>query len=97
MVKNFEVIIIGAGQAGGPLARKLAAQGVKTAIIERRFVGGTCINDGCTPTKSWVASADAAYAASRAANLGIDIPLFTVNMAKIKARKDEIVHSFREG
>lgn len=97
MVKNFEAIIIGAGQAGAPLAQKLAARGIKTAVIERLFVGGTCINDGCTPTKSWVASADAAYAASRAANLGIDIPLFKVNMAKIKARKDEIVRSFREG
>jgi len=97
MDSHYDSIIIGAGQAGGPLARKLAANGSRTALIEKRFVGGTYINHGCTPTKTWVASAEAAYRTTRAAALGIDIPLHTVNMAKIKARKDEIVHSFREG
>jgi len=62
-MKTFDAIVIGSGQAGGPLAKKLALSGKKTALIERRYVGGTCVNDGCTPTKTWVASAKAAYMA----------------------------------
>jgi pyruvate/2-oxoglutarate dehydrogenase complex dihydrolipoamide dehydrogenase (E3) component len=64
-MKKFDAIVIGAGQAGAPLAKKLAQAGMKTVIIEKRFYGGTCVNDGCTPTKTWVASAKAAYMAQK--------------------------------
>ncbi|CAH0267954.1 Dihydrolipoyl dehydrogenase [Pedobacter sp. Bi27] len=60
-MKHYDAIIIGAGQAGTPLAKRLAEAGKKTAIIEKRYVGGTCINDGCTPTKAMIASARAVY------------------------------------
>lgn len=96
-MKEYDAIIIGAGQAGGPLARKLAEAGKKTAIIEKRWVGGTCVNDGCTPTKTMIASAKMAYMAANSAPLGIKIKNFTVDLAKIKKRKDDIVHKSREG
>ena len=96
-MKQYDAIIIGAGQAGGPLAKKLAAAGKKTAIIEKRWVGGTCVNDGCTPTKTMVASAKMAYLAANSAPLGIKIKTFSVDMPKIKKRKDDIVHQSREG
>lgn len=96
-MKQYDAIIIGAGQAGVPLAKKLAAAGKKTAIIEKRFIGGTCINDGCTPTKTLVASAKMAYQASQSAALGVKIKKFKVDMPAIKKRKDEIVHQFRDG
>src|SRR5690606_2686588 len=91
----YDAIIIGSGQAGTPLATKLAAAGKKTAIIEKRWVGGTCINDGCTPTKAMIASARAAYRARTAAQLGVEAGAVTVDLKKIKGRKDEIVTSFR--
>lgn len=94
-MKHFDAIIIGAGQAGIPLAKKLAEAGKKTAIIEKRFIGGTCINDGCTPTKAMVASARAAHLARNADALGIEIGSIRVDLRKIKKRKDEIVTSFR--
>lgn len=96
-MKVYDAIIIGSGQAGTPLAKKLANAGLKTAIIEKRFVGGTCINDGCTPTKSWVASAKAVYVAQQAHKLGVHIAGYTVNMPLIKKRKDDIVGQFRGG
>jgi pyruvate/2-oxoglutarate dehydrogenase complex dihydrolipoamide dehydrogenase (E3) component len=96
-MKTYDAIVIGAGQAGGPLAKKLALAGKKTALIERRYVGGTCINDGCTPTKTWVASAKAAYMASKSKDLGINIKSFRVDMAQIKKRKDKVVSLFRNG
>jgi pyruvate/2-oxoglutarate dehydrogenase complex dihydrolipoamide dehydrogenase (E3) component len=95
--KRYDAIVIGAGQAGGPLAKKLALAGKKTALIEKRFIGGTCINDGCTPTKSWVASAKAAYMATKSAELGINVKSFKVDMVAIKKRKDKIVLQFRNG
>jgi len=96
-MKQYDAIVIGAGQAGGPLAKKLALAGKKTALIEKRWIGGTCVNDGCTPTKTMVASAKMAYMAANSAHLGVNIKKFSVNMPKIKARKDEIVHRFRDG
>ena len=69
-MKTYDAIVIGAGQAGGPLAKKLALAGKKTALIEKRYIGGTCVNDGCTPTKTWVASAKAAYMAANIKHLG---------------------------
>ncbi|WP_295652575.1 mercuric reductase [uncultured Mucilaginibacter sp.] len=96
-MKTYDAIIIGSGQAGGPLAKKLAAAGKKTAIIEKRYVGGTCVNDGCTPTKTWVASAKMAYLAANSKHLGVNITSFTVDMPAIFKRKAEIVDMFRSG
>ena len=94
-MKNFDAIIIGAGQAGTPLAKKLAESGMKTAIIEKRMVGGTCIIDGCTPTKTMIASAKAAYQARNAEKLGVVIGEVKIDLKKIKKRKDEIVAMFQ--
>jgi pyruvate/2-oxoglutarate dehydrogenase complex dihydrolipoamide dehydrogenase (E3) component len=96
-MQQYDAIIIGAGQAGGPLAKKLANAGKKVALIEKRWVGGTCVNDGCTPTKTWVASAKAAYNAAHSADLGIIIKNYKVNMRQIKKRKDDIVLHARNG
>src|ERR1700743_1337983 len=96
-MKHYDAIIIGAGQAGGPLSKKLALAGKKTAIIEKRWVGGTCVNDGCTPTKTMVASAKMAYMAANSAPLGIKIKNFSVDLKAIKKRKDEIVLKSRDG
>lgn len=96
-MKTFDAIVIGSGQAGGPLAKKLAMSGKRTALIERRYVGGTCVNDGCTPTKTWVASAKAAYMASKSQDLGIGIKSVKVNMGQIQKRKDDVVSLFRNG
>jgi pyruvate/2-oxoglutarate dehydrogenase complex dihydrolipoamide dehydrogenase (E3) component len=95
--KQYDAIVIGAGQAGLPLAKKLASAGKKTALIERRWVGGTCVNDGCTPTKTWVASAKAAYMAAHSAALGIIVKNYKVDMGVIKKRKDHIVTHARKG
>ncbi|MGN7989311.1 mercuric reductase [Pedobacter sp. 22226] len=95
-MKHYDAIIIGAGQAGTPLAKKLAEAGKKTAIIEKRLVGGTCINDGCTPTKAMIASAKAVYQAKKASELGIEIGSVKIDFKKIKQRKDDIVKQFRE-
>ncbi|MDB5133991.1 MAG: mercuric reductase [Mucilaginibacter sp.] len=96
-MKTYDAIVIGSGQAGGPLAKKLALAGKKTALIERRYVGGTCVNDGCTPTKTWVASAKAAYMAANSKDLGINIKGYKVDMVQIKKRKDKIVLQARNG
>jgi pyruvate/2-oxoglutarate dehydrogenase complex dihydrolipoamide dehydrogenase (E3) component len=96
-MKKYDAIVIGAGQAGGPLAKKLAMAGMKTVLIEKRFYGGTCVNDGCTPTKTWVASAKAAYMAVKSSDLGVSVKQFSVNMPKIKKRKDDIVMRARIG
>ncbi|MGN6180233.1 MAG: mercuric reductase [Mucilaginibacter sp.] len=96
-MKHYDAIIIGAGQAGVPLSKKLAQAGKKTAIIEKRWVGGTCVNDGCTPTKTWVASAKAAYNAMHSVDIGVPVEGFKVNMPRIKERKDDIVLRSRNG
>jgi pyruvate/2-oxoglutarate dehydrogenase complex dihydrolipoamide dehydrogenase (E3) component len=96
-MNQYDVIIIGSGQAGSPLARKMAKASKKTAIIEKRLVGGTCVNDGCTPTKTMVASARAAYLAGRCNNLGIHIDGYSVDLPQIKKRKEAIVAHSREG
>src|SRR2546429_2981272 len=92
---HYDAIIIGAGQAGGPLSTTLAQAGWKTAIIERIHVGGTCINEGCTPTKTMVASARVAYLARRGADYGVHTGPVTVDMIKVRQRKRDIVDSFR--
>lgn len=95
-MKHYDAIIIGAGQAGVPLAKKMAEAGKKTAIIEKRAVGGTCINDGCTPTKAMIASAKAAHQARKASELGIIINEVKVDLKKVKKRADGIVKMFKE-
>lgn len=96
-MKQYDAIVIGAGQAGGPLAKKLALSGMKTLLVEKRWIGGTCVNDGCTPTKTMIASAKMAYLAANSDPLGVKIKSFSVNMPVIKKRKDDIVHLFRDG
>jgi pyruvate/2-oxoglutarate dehydrogenase complex dihydrolipoamide dehydrogenase (E3) component len=95
---DYDAIIIGTGQAGPALARRLVAAGWKVAIIERKFFGGTCVNTGCTPTKTLVASAYAAYLARRAGDYGVTIggPV-GVNMKAVKARKDVVSLASRNG
>jgi pyruvate/2-oxoglutarate dehydrogenase complex dihydrolipoamide dehydrogenase (E3) component len=95
---RFDAIIVGAGQAGPPLAARLSAAGQSVALIERHLFGGTCVNTGCTPTKTLVASAKVAEMARRAAEYGIDIsaPL-RVDMARVKARKDRVSGASRDG
>lgn len=94
---HYDAIIIGSGQAGVPLANRLAKAGMKTAIIEKSHFGGTCVNTGCTPTKAYVASARRAFAARTADELGIEIQgSIRANLARIKARKDELVQSSRD-
>ena len=94
---HYDAIIIGAGQAGVPLSAALAQAGWKTAIIEREQPGGTCVNRGCTPTKTMVASARVAYLARRAADYGVHTGPVTVNMAEVRKRKRAIVNDFRSG
>lgn len=96
-MKKFDAIVIGAGQAGVPLAKKLAQAGRRVALIEKSHIGGVCVNEGCTPTKTMIASARMAYLASRSNDLGIDIKKYKVDFKKIIARKDEIVKSFKGG
>jgi pyruvate/2-oxoglutarate dehydrogenase complex dihydrolipoamide dehydrogenase (E3) component len=96
-MKQFDAIVIGAGQAGTPLAKKLALAGKKTLLVEKRWIGGTCVNDGCTPTKTMIASAKMAYLAANSGPLGIHIKNYQVDMPAIKKRKDGIVHLFRNG
>lgn len=95
--ERYDGIIIGTGQAGKPLSLALAEAGWKTAVIEREHVGGTCINVGCTPTKTMVASARVAYLARRGADYGVRPNPVQVEMAKVRQRKQAIVESFRNG
>ncbi len=97
MATTHDAIIIGAGQAGGPLAGALAKAGRKTALVERVHVGGTCINEGCTPTKTMVASARVAYLARRAADYGVRTGPVSVDLTRVRQRKRDIVASFRSG
>jgi pyruvate/2-oxoglutarate dehydrogenase complex dihydrolipoamide dehydrogenase (E3) component len=96
-IEHFDAIVIGAGQAGGPLATALAKSGRKTAIVEREHVGGTCINEGCTPTKTMVASARVAYLAGRASDYGVKISKPSIDLSVVRQRKRDIVESFRSG
>ncbi len=94
---HYDAIIIGAGQGGGPIAGKLAQAGQKVALIERKHVGGTCVNEGCTPTKTMVASARVAYLARRAADYGVNVGDISVDMSAVRQRKRDIVAMFRSG
>ncbi|GGM93132.1 mercuric reductase [Dyadobacter beijingensis] len=94
-MKHYDAIVIGAGQAGTPLCRKLAESGLKTALIEKRWVGGTCVNDGCSPTKAMVASAKAAWSARHSDALGVSVGGITIDFDDIRQRKDKIVTMMR--
>ena len=95
--ERYDALIIGAGQAGVPLSRALAQAGWRTALVEREHVGGTCINEGCTPTKTMVASGRVAYLARRAADYGVHTGAVTVDMAKVRERKRNTVEQWRSG
>ena len=98
MANKFDAIVIGTGQSGPALAARLTGEGLKTAIIERKLFGGTCVNVGCIPTKTLVASARAAYMARRGADFGVVIGGdIVIDMKRVKARKDEIVRQSNEG
>jgi pyruvate/2-oxoglutarate dehydrogenase complex dihydrolipoamide dehydrogenase (E3) component len=94
---HFQAIVIGSGQGGTPLCMALANAGLRTALVEREHVGGTCVNEGCTPTKTMVASARVAYLARRGADYGVLTGDIRVNMARVRQRKREVVDSFRDG
>jgi pyruvate/2-oxoglutarate dehydrogenase complex dihydrolipoamide dehydrogenase (E3) component len=97
VTEHFDAIIVGAGQAGPSLAGRLTAAGQRVAIVERKLIGGTCVNNGCIPTKTLVASAHAAHLARRGAEYGVGTGPITVDMAKVKARKDDIMLNDRKG
>ncbi|MGH1538494.1 MAG: FAD-containing oxidoreductase [Gammaproteobacteria bacterium] len=97
-MKKYDAIVIGAGQAGPSLAAKLVSENLNTAIIERNLFGGTCVNTGCIPTKTLVASARAAYMARRGDEFGVDISGdIKMDMKKVKARKDAVVQQSNQG
>jgi len=94
---RYDAIVIGSGQGGTPLSQALANAGMRTALIEREHVGGTCINEGCTPTKTMVASGRVAYLARRAADYGVHTGSPKVDMLRVRKRKRDIVNLFRGG
>lgn len=93
----YDIIIIGSGQAAGPLATALTSAGRRVALVEAVHVGGTCINEGCTPTKTMVASARVAYLARRAADYGVRVGPVDMDMTVVRQRKRDVVTSFRDG
>src|SRR6185437_7010398 len=93
-----DAIVIGAGQSGPFLAARLAGAGQRVTLVEKRRLGGTCVNDGCIPTKTLVASARAAYVTREAARWGVDVAgAIGVDMKRVKARKDAVVQESRDG
>ena len=95
--QQYDAIVIGSGQGGTPLSTALAASGMHTALIERKHVGGTCVNEGCTPTKTIVASGRVAYLARRAADYGVHTGTISIDLRKVRERKRNIVDKFRNG
>lgn len=93
--QQYNAIVIGSGQAGTPLSTALAQAGMRTALIEREHIGGTCVNEGCTPTKTMVASGRVAYLARRAADYGVHTGPISIDLQKVRQRKRDIVDSFR--
>src|SRR4051794_7865163 len=96
-IERFNAIVIGAGQGGGPLASALAGAGQTTALIESTHIGGTCINDGCTPTKTMVASARIAALARQSANWGVRTGEVSVDQRAVQRRAQKVVDDFRSG
>jgi pyruvate/2-oxoglutarate dehydrogenase complex dihydrolipoamide dehydrogenase (E3) component len=95
--RQYDAIVIGSGQGGTPLAIALAQAGMSTALIERKHVGGTCINEGCTPTKTMVASGRVAYLARRASDYGVHTGPIHIDLGRVRQRKRDIVDRFRNG
>src|SRR5687767_5454066 len=96
-MKTYDAIIIGSGQAGTPLSKKLAEDGLHTLLVEQRWIGGTCVNDGCTPTKAMIASARLAWLCANGRTLGVNIPSYKIELETILKRKNAIVERFRNG
>src|ERR1700752_3326243 len=97
MNQVFDAIVIGAGQAGPSLTGRLTAAGMTVAMVERKLFGGTCVNTGCTPTKTLIASAYAADLSRTGADYGVGVGQIAMDMKKVKARKDEVVGNSRGG
>jgi pyruvate/2-oxoglutarate dehydrogenase complex dihydrolipoamide dehydrogenase (E3) component len=97
VIEQFDAIVIGAGQAGPALCARLDREGMKTALVERKLLGGTCVNTGCIPTKTLVASARAAHTARRGAEYGFSAGEIRVDMRAVKARKDGVVRQSTDG
>jgi pyruvate/2-oxoglutarate dehydrogenase complex dihydrolipoamide dehydrogenase (E3) component len=95
--ETHDLIVVGAGQAGGPLAGAFAKAGRRVALVEREHVGGTCVNEGCTPTKTMVASARVAHLARRAADYGVEVGPVTLDLETVRRRKGAVVDAFRSG
>ena len=95
--ERYDTIVIGSGQAGSPLAEAWAAAGRRVALVEREHVGGTCVNVGCTPTKTMVASARVAYLARRAAEYGVEAGPVSVDLPRVRQRKRDLVADWRDG
>jgi pyruvate/2-oxoglutarate dehydrogenase complex dihydrolipoamide dehydrogenase (E3) component len=96
-MKHYDAIVIGSGQGGTPLSKKLAQQGLKTAIIERKLIGGTCINYGCTATKTMIASARMMHLTKKSESFGVNIKDAEINFKKVIQRKNKMVKDFRHG
>ena len=94
---HYQAIVIGSGQGGTPLCRSLAETGLRTALVERSHIGGTCINEGCTPTKTMLASGRVAYLARRGKDYGVNSKEIDIDMRRVRQRKRDIVDSFRNG
>lgn len=94
---HFDALIIGSGRGGTPLAKRLAKEGWTTAMIEKSHVGGTCVNVGCTPTKTMIASAKVAYTVAKAEKYGVLTRGNEIDIQTILARKNKVVNSFRGG
>src|ERR1700730_17920977 len=94
---HYQAIVIGSVQGGTPLCRSLAEAGLRTALVERSHIGGTCVNEGCTPTKTMVASGRVAYLARRGRDYGVQTGEIRIDMQRIRQRKRDIVDSFRNG
>jgi pyruvate/2-oxoglutarate dehydrogenase complex dihydrolipoamide dehydrogenase (E3) component len=97
MAERFDAIVIGAGQAGPALCARLNKEGLKTALVERKFLGGTCVNNGCVPTKTLVASARAAHLARRGSEFGFSVENLNIDMGAVKRRKDGVVKHSTDG
>ena len=97
MTERYDAIVIGAGQAGPALAARLDREGLKTAMVERKLLGGTCVNVGCIPTKTLVASAHAIHMARRGGEYGFAVGDIKVDMAAVKGRKDKVVKHSSDG
>jgi pyruvate/2-oxoglutarate dehydrogenase complex dihydrolipoamide dehydrogenase (E3) component len=95
--ETFDVIVIGAGQGGGPIASAFARDGRKTALVEREFAGGSCVNWGCTPTKTMIASGRIAHLARRAGDYGVHTGELSIDMVTVRQRKRDTVKTFRDG